>query len=151
MNEIFIPYNVPSLKNSKIKTSKGIFSSKTVQKYLRFLGIKSYSCSKKTVEVYKTIPLIFPVESLIKLVEGIEYPYFIGLHFVRSSKHLFDFINASQIILDLFTAFNIIEDDDMSKVMPIPYKKNELWFSYNKEQPGVYVTVFQDYSISINL
>ena len=34
---IFIPHNVPSLKNSKVKTSKGIFASPTVSKYIRKL------------------------------------------------------------------------------------------------------------------
>ncbi len=33
-NIIFIPGNIPSLKNSKIATSKGVFSSKTVKKFL---------------------------------------------------------------------------------------------------------------------
>ena len=51
---LFIQNNVPSLKNSKIKTSRGIFSSKTVGKYLRSLGIQSYSSSKKLVKGYVT-------------------------------------------------------------------------------------------------
>ena len=49
---LFIGTNVPSLKNSKIKTSRGIFSSKTVGKYLRGLGIQSFSSSKKIVKGY---------------------------------------------------------------------------------------------------
>lgn len=43
----FIPGNVPSLKNSKVKTNKGIFPSKTVSKYLKSFGIISYSSEKK--------------------------------------------------------------------------------------------------------
>ena len=42
-NLIFIPGNTPSLKNSKVKTARGIFSSTTVKKYLRNLGIQNYS------------------------------------------------------------------------------------------------------------
>ena len=49
---IFIPNNVPSLKNSKVKTGRGIFSSPTVNKYLRALGIQSFSSSKKFVKGY---------------------------------------------------------------------------------------------------
>ena len=49
---LFIKGNVPSLKNSKIKTSRGIFSSKTVKRYLNSLGIQSYSPSKKIVKGY---------------------------------------------------------------------------------------------------
>lgn len=36
---IFIPFNTPSLKNSKIKTSKGIFMSKTCKNYLTSFNI----------------------------------------------------------------------------------------------------------------
>ena len=61
---IFIPHNVASSKNSKINTSKGSFISKTTKKYLRSLGIQSFSSSKKEVKLYKTIPLSFPVKEL---------------------------------------------------------------------------------------
>ena len=54
MDEIFIAGNTPSSKNSRVNTSRGSFASKTVTKYLRSLGIKSYSSSKRTVEDYKT-------------------------------------------------------------------------------------------------
>ena len=57
-NEIFIPGNVPSLKNSKIKTERGVFASKTVTTYLKLFGIKSFKSSSnkngnKNVELYK--------------------------------------------------------------------------------------------------
>ena len=44
---IFIKGNIPSLKNSKVKTSKGVFHSKTVTNFLRSYGIKSYSSQRK--------------------------------------------------------------------------------------------------------
>ena len=47
--EIFIPFNVPSLKNSKIKTTRGIFPSKTFKKYLQAIGIQHFSSSKKII------------------------------------------------------------------------------------------------------
>ena len=46
---IFIPGNVPSLKNSKVKTGRGIFASPTVTKYLKSLGIQRFSSRKKEV------------------------------------------------------------------------------------------------------
>ena len=52
---IFIPGNVPSLKNSKVKTSRGIFSSPTVNRFVRSLGIQSFSSSKKIVKGYKDL------------------------------------------------------------------------------------------------
>jgi len=60
MNDfIFIPGNIPSLKNSKIMTSKGLFSSKTVKKFLRSHGIQSYSSKDKIVKGYVKTPDTF--------------------------------------------------------------------------------------------
>ena len=125
MIEVFIPHNVPSLKNSKIATKRGVFPSKTVQNYLRLHGIKSYSSSKKTVDGYVRTPIIFPVEQLRELFKGVEeYPVIVGFHFVRNSKRTFDYNNASQILMDLFTAFDLIPDDDCNHVVPYYYKKD---------------------------
>ena len=60
-NEVFIKGNVPSSKNSRIATKRGVFHSKQVTNYLRDLGIQHFSSSKKEVKVYKTKPLLFPV------------------------------------------------------------------------------------------
>jgi hypothetical protein len=138
---LFISTNVPSLKNSKVKTSKGIFSSKTVGKYLRGLGIQSYSSSKKIVKGYVNRPNEF-----LKCQEYFEKylinkPYEIGFHFVRGTKHKFDFNNATQIIADLMTAHNFIEDDDMDNFIPFPFKINNQFYTYNKENPGVYIKI----------
>lgn len=138
---LFINGNVPSLKNSKVKTSKGIFSSKAVNRYIRALGIQSYSASRKTVKTYvtrendfeKTRPF-FEKYLTIK-------PYKIGFHFVRGSKHKYDFNNANQLIADLLTAHDIIEDDDTTVFLPFPMEINGEYSSYSKEKPGVYIRV----------
>ena len=140
-NLIFIPFNVPSLKNSKIKTSRGIFPSKTVTKYLRNLGIKSFSSSKKTVDEYVNKDNIFRETFEILNWKKPDYPLLLGLHFVRGSRHKFDFGNACQIILDLLTAHNFIEDDNMDWLIPIPFQMNNKWYSYSKEDPGVYLKI----------
>lgn len=145
----FIPNNVPSLKNSKIKTSHGIFPSATVKKYLQKLGIKSYSSSKKIVEEYKQRPNIF--KDFAKYFVDIEYPILIGFHFVRGTKHKFDFGNAVQILADLMTAHKFIEDDNMDCFIPFPMNENgdivinnkTNWYSYNKEEPGVWIKIYE--------
>lgn len=154
---IFIPYNTPSLKNSKVKTQSGIFSSPTVNKYLRKLGIQTFSSSKKTVKGYvdKERPnLIEEVRSLfLEMKKGKTDPIFIGYHQVRDSKRLFDFSNSIEIVQDLFTAHDFIEDDNVKFVFPIPMGRNgELpnsenirtveWYSVCKECPGVYIKLF---------
>ena len=140
-NIVFIPNNTPSSKNSKINTKQGSFNSKTVQKYLREHGIQSYSSSRKEVKYYKIIPMTFPVGELRALFKDANFPVTIGMHFARNSKHKWDFHNACQIILDLFTAFDIIPDDNMDYIIPQCYWMNNKHFSYDKEKPGVYITI----------
>lgn len=140
---IFIPFNTPSLKNSKIKTSRGIFPSKTVKSYLSDLGIQKYSASRKEVIGYKTKPNI--IEGLRhhfnKALEGKTPPVEIGFHFVRKSKHKFDFNNANQIVADLLTAYGIIEDDNMDYFIPYAFKINDQFYTIDKENPGVYLKI----------
>jgi hypothetical protein len=140
---IFIPFNVPSLKNSKIKTSRGIFPSKTVKNYLTDLGIQRYSASRKEVVGYKTKPNKFEElrEIFNKALEGKEPPVEIGFHFVRKTKHKFDFNNANQIIADLLTAHGIIEDDNMDCFIPYAFKMNDKFYTIDKENPGVYLKI----------
>jgi hypothetical protein len=143
---IFIPGNVPSLKNSKIKTSRGIFPSKTVVKYLRNLGIQQYSLRRKEIKGYKIRPNLFEEfrSDWFKLTgEGRPNPIVVGIHFVRGSKHKFDFHNATQIIADLLVAHDFIDDDDMDNFIPIPLKHKGLWYSYDKDNPGVYLRVLK--------
>ena len=138
---VFIKGNVPSSKNSKIN---GKFFSKTVQKYLRSFAIQSFSSTKKQVIGYKTIPMTFPVEELKELFKDKSYPITIGFHFVRNSKHKWDFHNACQIILDLLTAFDIIEDDNMDCIIPQCLWMNDSHYTYDKENPGVYIKIINN-------
>jgi hypothetical protein len=145
VREIFIPGNVPSLKNSKIKTSRGIFPSKTVTKYLRSLNIQYFSSSKKVVKGY----VAKEKENLFKKVfeeAGWEKPdcqVVIGFHPVRGTKHKFDFGNCCQIIQDLMVAHDFLEDDDMDHLVPIPYEKEGQYYSYDKENPGMYIRLYE--------
>lgn len=138
---IFIEGHVPSLKNGKIKSSRGIFSSKTVKRYLNNLGIQSYSSSKKIVKGYVKKENEF--EKVREFFEKnlINKPYEIGFHFVRKSKHNFDFNNANQLIADLLVAHNILEDDDMTNFIPFALKINDVYYSYDKKNPGVYIQI----------
>lgn len=138
---LFISGSVPSLKNSKVKTSKGIFSSKAVNKYIRALGIQSYSSSKKIVKTYVARENEFEKTREYFKKYLIKTPYKIGFHFVRGSKHRYDFNNANQLISDLLTAHDIIEDDDTTIFLPFPMEINGEYSSYSKENPGVYIRV----------
>lgn len=159
---IFIPGNVPSLKNSKVATGGkamvdnfgnttgwkrgGVFMSKTCSKYLQGLGVKKYSCSKGTFENYKTRPNLFekavgPMKDEFSGRGALigEGPHIIGLFFIRNSKRKFDFINAAQIICDLLTAHGVIEDDNMDCLIPMPINVAGSWYTIDKENPGCIV------------
>lgn len=140
---IFIPFNVPSSKNSRINTNRGSFMSKTSKAYLTKLGIQSYSSSKKVVKGFINRPNI--IEQLRsefeKQIDGKELPLEIGFHFVRDSKRKFDFHNIIQIILDLMTAHDIIIDDNMDCVLPYALKLNGNAYSVNKEECGVWIKI----------
>lgn len=140
---VFIPFNTPSSKNSKIATSKGVFCSKTVKKYLSDLGIVSYNTAKKEVKFYKTKPCLFPVVDMKRMFECARKntPVQLGFHFVRGTKHKFDFHNLCQVILDLLVAFDIIDDDNMDCVIPFPMKLGDDWYTIDKDNPGVYITI----------
>lgn len=152
---IFIPYNTPSLKNSKVKTSKGVFSSKTVKKYLNKLGIQNYSSSKKIVKGYVAKENEFEIlrNEFKKSLENKRFPLLLGFHFIRDSKRKFDFGNATEIIFDLLTAHDIIPDDNISYIIPsimsvdgvlpsISNMREIEWYSVNKEKPGVYLNIY---------
>ena len=139
--EIFIPFNVPSLKNSKIKTSKGVFMSKTCRNYLTSLNIASYSSSRKEVIDKRSKKNLFKEAFKDWVVP--DKQIVLGFHFVRDSKRMFDFNNANQILLDLLTAHKFIVDDNMDWIVPQAYKKDGKYYSYNKENPGVYIKILE--------
>jgi len=141
-SEIFIPFSVPSLKNSKIKTSKGVFMSKTCRNYLTSLNITYYSSRDKVVKVKKG-----EINKFLEAFKGWETPdkqIVLGFHFVRNSKHKFDFGNICQLPLDLMTAHSLIVDDNMDWIVPQAYKKDGKYYSYSKTEPGVYIKIIEE-------
>ena len=147
---IFIPGNVPSLKNSKIATTIGrgknkrtiLLPSKSVKRYLQNIGISKYSISKKEVKEYKDItrPNLFKT-SIKDYFKGVKYPCVLGLYFVRDSKRKFDFHNACQIIADLLVAHGFIEDDNMDCFIPMPMTIKGKWYHVDKKNTGVWLHV----------
>lgn len=143
MIEIWIPGNCPSSKNSKIATSRGVFHSKTVSKYLRNLGIQHFSPSKKTVKEYKTKPNLFRKAFENSNWKKPDKQVIIGFHYVRGTRHKFDWINILQLTVDLMVSHDYLEDDNMDYLVPKAFKKEGGYYSYNKENPGVYIRLYE--------
>jgi len=154
---IFIPGNIPSLKNSKVKTSRGIFSSPTVSKFLRSIGIQEFNSRKKTVKGYVDPNKPNQFEALrstfISMKSGKDDPIIIGYHQVRNSKRLFDFSNSVELVQDLMTAHDFIEDDNVKYVFPVPMSidgklinplnpREFPLYSVDKENAGVWIKLF---------
>ena len=121
---IYIPGNVPSLKNSKQWTGSHLVPSKTVQRYKKEAG-PHYLIKKK---------------QFLEMVENRITPLYLSFHFIRDSRRKFDFHNAVQIVLDMMTEYGWIPDDNADEVVPffLPY-------SYQKGQGGVYISTFDTF------
>jgi len=146
--QVFIPGNVPSSKNSKQRTKNGaIVSGKAVKKYLQGLGIKRYSCRQGSayMEDYKTRPNLF--KEKFRDAEWITPRKFcyIGFHFVRQTKALFDFSNMVQIVQDLMVAGGYLQEDNINCMIPVNMVKNGNRWSKNKDFPGVWVAEISNF------
>lgn len=144
--EFFIKGNVPALKNGKQWTGKYLVSNKRVSEYLKLHGIKKYSSRKKEVFHFEKSETDFEFLNQCKLIkEELKHktpPYKIGFYFIRSSKHKFDFGNAVELISDLFTAYNVWEDDNMDFLLPFPLEKEGIYYHVDKENSGVIIKIF---------
>ena len=46
-----------------------------------------------------------------------------------------------QIVQDIMVSENWLLDDNCDEMLPIPYMKNNKYYSVDKNKPGVYITV----------
>lgn len=127
MIEIFIPFNTPSSKNSKQWTGKFLTSSKNTHLW------------RKNTKVYWEK---FKADFL-QQVDGLPLntPILVGMHFVRKSKHKFDFNNVTQTIQDEMVTHGWLSDDNCDIMLPLPLFINNSCYTHDKLNPGVYIKV----------
>lgn len=116
--KIFIPYNVPSSKNSKQWTGKRLVSSKSVQAYRKNTAPYWIKYKQKFLTMLKTH----------------KKPYRVHFKFVRGTRHHFDYINPLQTVQDEMVKYGWIDDDDMNNLLPVIEE-----YEYNKDNSGVYI------------
>lgn len=122
MKEFFIPYNVPSSKNSRQWTGKYFVVSKGVQKWK--------ALTKPVWQKYQS--------DFVKAIKDKPLPLKIEMEFIRGTRHKFDYINPAQTIQDEMVHHGWLEDDNCT--IMIPYFKE---YSYDKENPGVYIRILE--------
>jgi hypothetical protein len=122
----FCPTGTPSSKNSRQWTGR------------RFLPSKATTLWRKETQQWWEDNKAEFIDELV----GLEKPYLIGMHFVRKSKHKFDFNNPCQTIQDEAVTYGYVEDDNTDEMIPIPLNINGHWHTYDKVNPGVYIKVF---------
>jgi hypothetical protein len=127
---VFIKGNFPSFKNSKQRTSKGfMIMSKTVQKYL-----------KEFEHQWEVVPKDF------QDLQSEDFPITVGFHFVRGTRHRWDFHNMVQGCSDLMVKHGWIPDDSMDYFIP-----ECLWiagkhYGYSKDEPMVAIEITKYYN-----
>jgi hypothetical protein len=126
-NVFFCPTGTPSSKNSRQWTGR------------RFLPSKATTLWRQETEQW----WIDNKDKFLEELKGLEKPYLIGLHFVRKSKHKFDFINPAQTVQDEATKYGYIDDDNCDEIMPFPLNIDGQWYTYDKVNPGVYVKILK--------
>ncbi len=122
---IFIKGHVASSKNSKQWTGTRLVKSKQTFSYIKE--------SKADYLKY--------LSTFLESVEDSNKPLLIGFHFVRKSKHKYDFHNSVQTVTDLMTTYGYIPDDNTTEMLPLPLLINGTYESYDKDNPGVYIEV----------
>jgi len=126
---------VPSSKNSKQWTGKILISNKPTLQY-----------EKHNIWYYIQAKNLFK-----KYTQQLPKPLHIGFHFIRETKHKFDFINALQIVQDMMVKTEWIEDDNMHCLIPYAIHLNSEHFSYDKNKPGVIIKVLNSNHLDLSL
>lgn len=124
---IYIPYHVPSSKNSRVRTRQGTFiASKSVRQY-RKLSAKFWKSEK---------------DNFSSKIKGKSFPLRIGFHFIRKTHHKYDWLNPSQTIQDEMVKHDWLEDDNMEFIIPIPFQVNREFSTVSKAHQGVIIKIF---------
>jgi hypothetical protein len=127
---IFIPGSVPSSKNSRRNFGHVSLPSELTEKWR-----ENTACFWNKFRSH-----------FIKECQGKQFPLIVGIHFVRKSKHKWDFINPCQTVQDEMMHKEWIADDNTSIMYPVPLKIDNLLWSYDSKNPGVYIRVLNNIS-----
>lgn len=143
MQWIFIPGNVPSLKNGKeivqipMKGAKPCPVCKKRKSSPRLVSSKRHKAyAKSTGYLYKAQANAFKALAA-KATPSECGRIYVALHFVRDSRRAWDFTNATDTVQDLMVEHGWVDDDNINVMVPV-FAGCEV----DKSKPGVYIGVF---------
>lgn len=99
---LYIPFNTPSSKNSRVWTGERFVASKGVQKWWKF-----------TEDYFLALKPVFQKE-----IEGIVGPLNLEFCFFKKTRHVWDYINPCQTVQDQMVKHGWLTDDDTMTVKP---------------------------------
>ncbi len=70
-----------------------------------------------------------------------ERPLRVGFHFIRKTRHKYDWPNPLQTVLDEMVRYGWIEDDNIDVIVPYPLKVKGQYTTVDKDNPGVIIKV----------
>ena len=117
---IFLPFNVPSSKNSKQWKGKhiGLVDSDLVQRYRE--AIVPHMLSNKL--------------DWLDMISELPPPYIVTYKVARSTRQQFDQHNVIQVIADLMEEYGWIDNDNADNIRFYP-----LHYFIDRENPGIYL------------
>lgn len=142
---IWIPGQVPSLKNSKqifFKKTKSPMKG-SVKCYMNGSPAVPFITSSKQVKKYQneTAQYYQKYASVFRsLIQDLEPPYYVCFFFSIKRKSSFDFNNANHMVTDMMVKNGWLEDDNMDLLLPIPPLNGQA-YQVSPKNPGVWITV----------
>jgi len=131
---IYIPGNVPSSKNNRglMRVSKVVKQSPMMVTGTLLPSPQTQDYKKNTKHHWERLAPVF------KQMIGIRKPpYTISFFFIHKMRNTWDFVNRSQICLDLMVEHGWLTDDDTTQVIP-DFSEGA---AYDKNFPGVIIKI----------
>ena len=100
------------------------------------LNLNSSKVTKRYIKEH-SIDYIANKVKFKRLLGEYQLPYRVCFKFFRGTRRKFDYINAAQIVQDLMVEHGWVDDDDCANVKPY-----FLDYEYNKDNPGVLISIF---------
>jgi len=143
---IFIPGNVPSLKNNKDIIQIPIKGARACPVCKHRKGRPMLTASKRHKKYKKKTEWDWKSyrHEFHAMLTGYEKPFQVCIYFVRDSRRVFDFTNATDTVQDLMVEFGWLDDDNVTEMVPF-----FAGYRVNPARPGVYISVMKPIAVPI--